>query len=102
MLKTRADFNNEEEYRAYTKSGEFLTNYVWKGKSKEEIIFDMALLDPEQELLEEAMGYCGAKGEYLGIDLDRHILLLLDLKSHPEGQKIREQLKRFYEEKGRV
>lgn len=100
LLKTREDFKSEDEYRKYTKTSDFLEEYSWKGKAREQIIQEMALPDYEQELLEEAMGYCGAKGEYSGIELDRHILLLLDLGDHPEGERIRSNLKKFYERKG--
>lgn len=99
MLKTRADFNNEDAYMDYTKSADFLCEYTWKGKTKEQIIHEMALPDYEQELLDEAMGYCGVEEKFLGIDLDRQILFLLDLGEDSEGMRIRNNLKEYYQMK---
>lgn len=83
LVKTREDFNNEEAYKTYTKTGEFLCHYSWKGKTREQIIYDMALPDYEQKHLDEALGYCGARGEYLGIELDDHIVLLMNMNTPP-------------------
>ncbi|RFA33849.1 hypothetical protein CAI16_13420 [Virgibacillus dokdonensis] len=83
MLKTRNDFQNEDEYRKYTKSGDFLCQYVWKGKSRDQIIYDMALPNYEQAHLDEAMKNCDILNEHLGVELDRMILYLID-KNAPE------------------
>lgn len=83
MLKTRADFNSEDEYKAYTKTSDFLINYIWKGKSREEIIHDMALPDYEQKHLDKALEYCEKREEYTGIELDSHIVLLMNMNTPP-------------------
>ncbi|WP_121639540.1 hypothetical protein [Virgibacillus sp. Bac330] len=78
MLKTRNDFNTEQEYRAYTKTSDFLLNYSWKGKTKEQVIYEMALPDYEQDYLEEAMEKLTKKDEFSGMALDNFILRRLD------------------------
>jgi len=61
------------------KSAEFLFNYSWKGKSREQIIKEMDLADYEQEYLDTAMRGLAEEGNYSGFDLDRRILLLIDM-----------------------
>ena len=79
LLKTREDFRNEDEYKAYTKTSDFLLLYSWKGKTKEQIIYEMALPEYEQEYLEEAMQSLAKRNEFSGMELDRLILHLIDL-----------------------
>lgn len=83
MINTREDFNSEDEYRAYTKTGEFLLHYSWKGKSKEQIIHEMALPDYEQKHFNEAIKYCSVKEEYSGIELDGYIVHLMNVNTPP-------------------
>ncbi|RFA33847.1 hypothetical protein CAI16_13410 [Virgibacillus dokdonensis] len=78
MLKTRKDFNTEQEYKAYTKTSDFLLNYSWKGKTKEQIIHEMALPKYEQKYLDESMKELEKKDMYRGMELDRLILRKLD------------------------
>lgn len=66
------------ETRDYYKSAEFLLNYSWKGKTKEQIISDMRLDTDEQRYLDEAMKYNENKEDYSGMALDRYILQKLD------------------------
>lgn len=79
MLKTRADFNSEDEYMTYTKTSEFLLAYSWEGKDKETIIREMALPDFEQEYLDKALEHLSKEKDYTGMALDRLIYLLMDL-----------------------
>lgn len=74
LLKTRDDFQTEDEYRAYTKTSDFLLKYSWKGKTREQIIFDMALPDYEIKQLDQAMEIMKRQDNYLAIDLDRLIM----------------------------
>lgn len=76
MLKTRSDFKTEDDYKAYAKTSEFLVNYSWEGKTREEIIFDMAMPDYEVRHLDEAMKMMEQEGNYKAIDLDRLIMYL--------------------------
>lgn len=76
MLKTRADFNSEDEYKTYVKTSEFLVNYNWEGKTKEEIIYDMAMPEYEIRHLDQAMELLECEGNYQAIDLDRLIMYL--------------------------
>lgn len=76
MLKTRADFSSEDAYKTYVKTSEFLVNYSWEGKTKEEIIHDMAMPDYEVRHLEQAMELLSLEGNYQAIDLDRLIMYL--------------------------
>ncbi|MTT30936.1 hypothetical protein GMB86_02765 [Terrilactibacillus sp. BCM23-1] len=54
-MKTRKDFPSEDDYKKYVQSSEFLFNYSWEGKSKEQIILDMALSEMEQSVLDHAL-----------------------------------------------
>ncbi|MEB9694870.1 MULTISPECIES: hypothetical protein [Bacillus cereus group] len=61
------------------KSIDFLSDYSWKGKDREQIIKEMELEDYEQKYLNQAMKELAAEGKYTGYDLDRRILLLIDM-----------------------
>ncbi|MDA2067943.1 hypothetical protein [Bacillus cereus] len=61
------------------KSIDFLLNYSWKGKDREQIIEEMELEDYEQKYLDQAMKELAIEGEYSGYHLDRRILLLIDI-----------------------
>lgn len=63
----------------YTKSADFLLNYSWEGKSKEQIIQEMDLPDYEQEYVDAAMQELAPQGKFTGMDLDCFILYQLDL-----------------------
>lgn len=76
LLKTRSDFQTEDDYRAYTKTSGFLLHYNWKGKTKEQIIYDMALPEYEVKHLDRALKLMEAQGNYQAIDLDRLIMWL--------------------------
>ncbi|WP_434180336.1 hypothetical protein [Bacillus thuringiensis] len=68
--------NNKIENK---KSIEFLSDYSWKGKDREQIIQEMGLEDYEQKYLDQAMQELVAEGKYTGYHLDRRILLLIDM-----------------------
>lgn len=70
---------------AYTKSSQFLLNYSWKGKSKEQIIQEMALPDYEQVYLNEAMEELAQQNKFTGMDLDQYILCRLDQEDEDIG-----------------
>ncbi|MCM3202693.1 hypothetical protein [Bacillus cereus] len=61
------------------KSIDFLSDYSWKGKDREQIIKEMELEDYEQKYLNQAMKELAAEEKYTGYDLDRRILLLIDM-----------------------
>jgi uncharacterized protein (UPF0335 family) len=61
------------------KSIDFLSDLSWKGKDREQIIKEMELEDYEQKYLNQAMKELAAEGKYTGYDLDRRILLLIDM-----------------------
>lgn len=84
MVKKRTDFSSEDEYRKYTKTSDFLLAYSWEGKSKKEIINEMALPDFEQEYLDEAMDFLKKKKDFSGMSLDRYILQRLDEDEEPD------------------
>ncbi|MEF7637798.1 hypothetical protein [Bacillus thuringiensis] len=68
--------NNKIENK---KSIDFLSDYSWKGKDREQIIQEMELEDYEQKYLDLAMQELVAEGKYTGYHLDRRILLLIDM-----------------------
>ncbi|WP_242309688.1 hypothetical protein [Bacillus thuringiensis] len=68
--------NNKIENK---KSIDFLLNYSWRGKDREQIIKEMELEDYEQKYLDQAIKELAAEGKYTGYDLDRRILLLIDM-----------------------
>ncbi|MFF1291262.1 hypothetical protein ACFVXR_27840 [Bacillus thuringiensis] len=68
--------NNKIENK---KSIDFLSDYSWKGKDREQIIHEMELEDYEQKYLDQAMQELVAEGKYTGYHLDRRILLLIDM-----------------------
>jgi len=78
QLKKKSDFENLEEYMAYTKTSEFLQQYSWKGKTKETIIQEMALPDFEQDFLDEALEVLSEQHKFSGMELDQFILQRLD------------------------
>ena len=70
----------ENNRSSYTKSAEFLCAYSWEGKTKEQIIKEMALPDYEQVYLEDAMRELAPQKKFTGWDLDRYILQRLDME----------------------
>lgn len=68
--------NNKIENK---KSIDFLSDYSWKGKDREQIIQEMELEDYEQKYLDQAIQELVAEGKYTGYHLDRRILLLIDM-----------------------
>lgn len=66
---------NNDNHVAYTKSANFLLNYSWKGKTKEQIIEEMKLLSYEQAYLDDAMKELAPQGKYAGMDLDEYFVL---------------------------
>lgn len=73
--------NNEV---SYIKSAEFLCNYCWKGKMREQIIQEMELVNYEIEYLGQAMEELKKENLYSGMDLDRRILLLIDMEEEED------------------
>lgn len=69
----------EKKQVSYKKSADFLFNYSWKGKARKQIIEEMELKDYEQEYLEKAMKELEIEQLYTGFDLDRRILVLIDM-----------------------
>lgn len=69
----------------YSKSAEFLFNYSWKGKTKEQIIEKMKLVDYESNYLEQAMNELEKERAFTGFDLTRRIYLLMDLNEKDDG-----------------
>lgn len=74
MLKKRTDFENVEDYAKYTESIDFLLQYSFKGKSLEEVIYDMAL-DVKGEETAAADVYAklykhGDNGDFTGLVFD--------------------------------
>lgn len=67
------------------KSAEFLLNYSWEGKTKEQITLEMELPDYEQEYLEDAMNELGPKGKYSGMDLDSYFVLRMAMDEDDVG-----------------
>ena len=68
-----------------SKTAEFLLNYCWEGKSKEQIIQEMFLPDYEQEYVEAAMKELSPKGKFTGMDLDSFIVQQLDMEDEDIG-----------------
>lgn len=66
---------NENDPLAYTKSPEFLLSYSWKGKSKEQIVKEMALPDYEERYLDDAMRELALQEKFSGMDLDEYFTL---------------------------
>ncbi|MBE3569054.1 MAG: hypothetical protein IMW92_02725 [Bacillales bacterium] len=78
----------ENDYKknlpAYKKSSHFLFSYSWKGKTKEQIIIEMGLLDYEQVYLDDAMKELARRNQFSGYDLDRYILQRLDMEEEDD------------------
>ncbi|ENQ3081194.1 hypothetical protein ACEOWG_004558 [Bacillus cereus] len=66
---------NENNPLAWSKSADFLCNYSWEGKTKEQIIKEMALPDYEQKYLEDGMKELASQGKFTGMDLDGYFVL---------------------------
>src|SRR5689334_829207 len=75
---------NEKDSLAWTKSADFLCNYSWEEKTKEQIIQEMKLVDYEVEYLDQAMEGLKKENLYSGMDLDRRILLLIDMEEEED------------------
>ncbi|WP_193217122.1 MULTISPECIES: hypothetical protein [Bacillus cereus group] len=74
----------KENEVCYIKSVEFLYNYCWKGKTREQIIQEMELVDYEIEYLDQAMEELKKENLYNGWDLDRRILFLIDMEEEDD------------------
>ncbi|WP_176545977.1 hypothetical protein [Bacillus thuringiensis] len=74
----------KENEVCYIKSVEFLCNYCWKGKTREQIIQEMELVDYEIEYLDQAMEELKKENLYNGWDLDRRILFLIDMEEEDD------------------
>ena len=77
--------NPKNDPSANSKTAEFLLNYCWEGKSKEQIIQEMFLPDYEQEYVEAAMKELSPKGKFTGMDLDSFIVQQLDMEDEDIG-----------------
>lgn len=87
MSKDQNDFNqNEVVNKDYTKSAEFLLEYCWKGKTKEQIIVEMDLPDYEQVFLDAAINELTPLGKFTGMDLDQFIVQRLDEEDEDIGE----------------
>lgn len=77
---------NDGNPKAYTKSAEFLVAYNWKGKSKDQIIQEMALPDYEQEYLDDAIKELTPKEKFTGMDLDEYFVLRMAMDEEDIGE----------------
>ena len=68
-----------------SKTAEFLLNYRWEGKSKEQIIQEMFLPDYEQVYVERGMKKLSPQGKFTGMDLDQYIVRQLDMEDEDIG-----------------
>lgn len=74
---------NEKNSVAWSKSADFLCNYSWEGKTKEQIIEEMVLPEYEIEYLDDAVKELAPQGKFTGMDLDHYILMRLDMEEEP-------------------
>lgn len=69
MVKTRKDFQTEQEYKKYTRSVEFLESYSIEGKTIEELQVEMCFPKDWMHYIEQALAILKEKGEMQGMDL---------------------------------
>ncbi|MFF2241663.1 hypothetical protein ACFVUU_26480 [Bacillus thuringiensis] len=73
--------NNKIENK---KSSAFLSNYLWKGKDRKQIIEEMELEDYEQKYLDQAMKELIPEEKYNGFELDKRIMLLFEMNEEED------------------
>ncbi|WP_434180335.1 hypothetical protein [Bacillus thuringiensis] len=73
--------NNKIENK---KSSAFLSNYLWKGKDRKQIIEEMELEDYEQKYLDQAMKELIQEEKYNGFELDKRIMLLFEMNEEDD------------------
>ncbi|WP_259457368.1 hypothetical protein [Bacillus thuringiensis] len=73
--------NNKIENK---KSSAFLSNYLWKGKDRKQIIEEMELEDYEQKYLDQAMEELIQEEKYNGFELDKRIMLLFEMNEEED------------------
>ncbi|MDA2067862.1 hypothetical protein ACFVXR_27830 [Bacillus thuringiensis] len=73
--------NNKIENK---KSSAFLSNYLWKGKDRKQIIEEMELEDYEQKYLDQAMKELIQEEKYNGFELDKRIMLLFEMNEEED------------------
>ncbi|RKI18874.1 hypothetical protein D7V71_29840 [Bacillus thuringiensis] len=66
------------------KSSAFLSNYLWKGKDRKQIIEEMELEDYEQKYLDQAMEELIQEEKYNGFELDKRIMLLFEMNEEED------------------
>ncbi|HDR8064174.1 hypothetical protein COI87_14820 [Bacillus thuringiensis] len=66
------------------KSSAFLSNYLWKGKDRKQIIEEMELEDYEQKYLDQAMKELIQEEKYNGFELDKRIMLLFEMNEEED------------------
>lgn len=76
--------HNENHPLAWSKSADFLGNYSWEGKTKEQIIKEMALPDYEQKYVEDGMKELASQAKFTEFDLDHYILMRLDMEEEED------------------
>ena len=76
---------NENNPLAWSKSSDFLCNYCWEGKTKEQIVKEMVLPDYEQEYLDDAMKELAPQGRFSGMDLDEYFTLRMAMEEEDVG-----------------
>lgn len=89
MLKTRKDFQNDFDYKKYTRTLDFLEKYSWRQKELEKVAADMAYESGELEYkyLSQAMKELSQEEKYSGFDLDSKIVRLIEM-NEDEGKGI--------------
>ncbi|MHA4046132.1 hypothetical protein [Bacillus cereus] len=73
--------NNKIENK---KSSAFLSNYLWRGKDRKQIIEEMELEDYEQKYLDQAMKELIQEEKYNGFELDKRIMLLFEMNEEED------------------
>ena len=89
MLKTRKNFQDDFDYKKYTRTLDFLEKYSWKQKGPIEVATDMAYEqdDLEYKYLPQAMKELSLERKYSGFDLDSKIVRFIEM-NEDEGKGI--------------